>query len=68
MPKQWTADQILELTRSFQPVAVLAAAADLDPVGRRIFDAGFSAVAQRRGGRGGGGVAVAPSSGQACLG
>ncbi len=34
MPKQWTADQILELARSFQPVSVLAAAADLD-----LFDA-----------------------------
>ena len=34
MPKQWTADQILNLAKSFQPVAVLAAAADLD-----LFDA-----------------------------
>ena len=34
MPKQWTADQILALARSFQPVCVLAAAADLD-----LFDA-----------------------------
>src|ERR1035437_8497461 len=30
MPKPWTADQILELARSFQPACVLAAAADLD--------------------------------------
>jgi precorrin-6B methylase 2 len=30
MPKQWTADEILDLARGFQPVCVLAAAADLD--------------------------------------
>lgn len=34
MPKPWTADQILELARSFQPACILAAAADLD-----LFDA-----------------------------
>jgi|ERR1039458_5033896 precorrin-6B methylase 2 len=34
MPKPWTADQILDLARSFQPACVLAAAADLD-----LFDA-----------------------------
>src|ERR1017187_416717 len=34
MPKPWTADQILNLARSFQPACVLAAAADLD-----LFDA-----------------------------
>ena len=34
MSKQWTADQILDLARSYQPVAILAAAADLD-----LFDA-----------------------------
>jgi precorrin-6B methylase 2 len=34
MPKQWTADQILALARSFQPACILAAAADLD-----LFDA-----------------------------
>ena len=31
MPKQWTADDILELARGFQPACILAAAADLDP-------------------------------------
>ena len=30
MSKQWTADQVLELARSYQPVCVLVAAADLD--------------------------------------
>ena len=30
MPKQWTAHEILDLARSFQPACVLAAAADLD--------------------------------------
>jgi precorrin-6B methylase 2 len=30
MPKQWTADGILDLARSFQPACILAAAADLD--------------------------------------
>jgi len=34
MPKQWTADEILDLARGFQPTCVLAAAADLD-----LFDA-----------------------------
>jgi hypothetical protein len=34
MPKQWTADQILELARSFQHACILAAAADLE-----LFDA-----------------------------
>lgn len=34
MPKPWTADEILDLARSFQPACVLAAAADLD-----LFDA-----------------------------
>ena len=34
MPKQWTADEILDLARGFQPACVLAAAADLD-----LFDA-----------------------------
>lgn len=34
MPKPWTADQILELARGFQPACILAAAADLD-----LFDA-----------------------------
>jgi precorrin-6B methylase 2 len=34
MPKRWTADEILDLARSFQPACVLAAAADLD-----LFDA-----------------------------
>jgi len=34
MTNQWTANKILELARSFQPVSVLAAAADLD-----LFDA-----------------------------
>ncbi len=33
-PKQWTADEILDLARGFQPACVLAAAADLD-----LFDA-----------------------------
>lgn len=30
MPKQWTADEILELARGFQPACILAAAADLE--------------------------------------
>ncbi len=30
VPKQWTADGILELARTYQPACVLAAAADLD--------------------------------------
>ena len=34
MPKQWTADEILDLARGFQPACILAAAADLD-----LFDA-----------------------------
>jgi len=34
MPMQWTADQVLEITRGFQPACILAAAADLD-----LFDA-----------------------------
>lgn len=34
MPKQWTADEILELARSFQPACILAAAADFE-----LFDA-----------------------------
>ena len=34
MPKPWTRDRILELARTFQPAAVLAAAADLE-----LFDA-----------------------------
>jgi len=34
MPKRWTADRVLEITRGFQPACILAAAADLD-----LFDA-----------------------------
>ena len=30
MPKQWTAEQVLELVRAFQPACILAAAAELD--------------------------------------
>jgi precorrin-6B methylase 2 len=30
MPKQWTADEILDLARGFQPACILAAAADLN--------------------------------------
>lgn len=30
MPKQWTAEQVLELARAFQPACILAAAAELD--------------------------------------
>jgi SAM-dependent methyltransferase len=33
MPKQWTADAILDIARSFQPACILAAAADLDLFG-----------------------------------
>ena len=34
MPKQWTAGDILEFARGFQPACILAATADLD-----LFDA-----------------------------
>jgi SAM-dependent methyltransferase len=30
MPKQWTSEEILELSRAYQPACVIAAAADLD--------------------------------------
>jgi len=30
MPKQWSAEQVLELARAFQPACILAAAAELD--------------------------------------
>ena len=48
MPKQWTANQILELARSYQPVCVLMAAADLDLFGAIGADRLTAAAVARR--------------------